>query len=129
MSPAITVGNKDILPVAPFERDFAKSKRLPWVDFNTGKPIALDWNGTHLAGTVEVMRLSDYIEEYARHAEAKAADLNGNPAGPDTIGMLGCLSLRSKRLTRIGKELDRIDGEEGASLEPVSPVEYVIAIT
>ena len=124
VSPVVTVGDEDVLPIAPFERDLAKSRRLPWVDFNTGKPIALDWNGTHLAGTVEVMRLSDYIDEYARHAEAKAADRNGNPAGPDTIGMLGRLSLRSICLARIGKEVDRLDEDEGASLERDQPVEY-----
>jgi hypothetical protein len=34
------------------------------------------------------------------------------------------LRVRSEKLVRIGKEVDRLDQEEGASLEPDQPVEY-----
>jgi hypothetical protein len=34
------------------------------------------------------------------------------------------LLLQSKRLIRIGKEVDRLGGDEGATLEPDRPVEY-----
>ena len=77
-----------------------------------------------MADTVPVMRLSEYVHEYQRHPEAKAADWNGNPAGPDTIGLLRRLPLQSKRLIRIGKEVDRLGGDEGATLETGHPVEY-----
>ena len=77
-----------------------------------------------MEGTIPVTRLSEYVDQYQRHPEAKAADWKGDPAGPDTIGLLGRLRLRSTRLTRIGKEVDRLDQEEGASLEPDRPVEY-----
>ena len=70
------------------------------------------------------MRLADYVDDYQRHPEAKAADRDGNPAGPETIGLLGRLRVRSKRLARIGKEVDRLDEEEGAALEPEQPIEY-----
>jgi hypothetical protein len=70
------------------------------------------------------MRLADYVDDYQRHPEAKAADRDGNPARPETIGLLGRLRVRSKRLARIGKEVDRLDEEEGAALEPDQPVEY-----
>ena len=72
-------------------------------------------------GTVPVMRLSTYIDAYQNHPEAKAADRFGNPAGPETTLLLYRLRLRSKRLQRIGKEVDRLDQEEGASLDPVAP--------
>ncbi|MFZ0574589.1 MAG: hypothetical protein WA428_01790 [Candidatus Cybelea sp.] len=68
--------------------------------------------------------MNEYIELYHRHPEAKAADQNGNPAGPDTVGLLGRLPVRSEKLVRIGKEVDRVDQDEGASLEPERPVEY-----
>lgn len=123
IAPAIT-GPNEPLPIAPFERDLAKSKRLQWVDYNTGNPIRLDWSGSSLAGTVPVMRLSEYVYDYGRHPEAKVADSNGNPAGADTVGLLHRLPLQSKRLIRIGKEVDRLGGDEGASLEPDQPVEY-----
>ena len=123
ITPAV-IGPNEPLPIAPFERDLAKSKRLQWVDYHTGDPIRLDWRGSSMAGTVPVMRLSEYVHEYQRHPEAKAADWNGNPAGPDTIGLLNRLPLQSKRLIRIGKEVDRLGGDEGATLEPDQPVEY-----
>jgi len=70
------------------------------------------------------MRLADYVDDYQRHPEAKAADREGNPAGPDMIGLLGRLRVRSQKLARIGKEVDRLDEEEGAALEPEQPIEY-----
>jgi hypothetical protein len=72
------------IPMAPFEKDVHKSMRLPWVDFKTGKPVRLDWHSTAMAGTIGVMRLQDYINEYQVHAESKAADAFGNPANKDT---------------------------------------------
>jgi|GEM_PF-5817502 hypothetical protein len=77
-----------------------------------------------MGGTIPVMRLDQYIEGYQAHLEAKAADHLGNPAAPDTTGLLRRLKLRSKRLQRIGKEVDRLDKEEGVSLEQDRPIEY-----
>jgi hypothetical protein len=123
VTPAVT-GPNELFPIAPFETDLAKSKRLQWVDYNTGDPIRLDWAGSSMSDTIPVMRLSEYVLDYERHPEAKAADCHGNPAGPDTIGLLRRLPLQSKRLIRIGKELDRLSGGEGATLQPDLPVEY-----
>jgi hypothetical protein len=123
VAPAV-VGSNEPLPIAPFETDLAKSKRLQWVDYHSGDPIRLDWSGSSMARTVPVMRLSEYVHEYQRHPEAKAADSSGNPAGPDSIGLLHRLPLQSKRLIRIGKEVDRLGGDEGATLEPDQPVEF-----
>lgn len=68
--------------------------------------------------------LGDYVEDYQKHPEAKAADQGSNPAGPETIGLLRRLPVRSRKLARIGKELDRVGEEEGASLEPDRPIEF-----
>jgi hypothetical protein len=68
--------------------------------------------------------LSEYVDHYQKHPEAKAADWKGDPAGPDAIGLLGRLRLRSKRLAMVGKEVDRLDEDEGASLERDRPIEY-----
>jgi hypothetical protein len=67
--------------------------------------------------------LNEYIDQYHRHPEAKSADRNGNPAGSDTVGLLGRLRMRSTKLARIGKEVDRLDADEGATLEEHEPVE------
>jgi hypothetical protein len=118
-------GSEDPLPIAPFETDLVKARRLPWVDFNTGQPVQLDWAGSAMYGTLEVMRLSEYVAAYQRHPEAKAADGEGNPAGPETTGLLGRLRVKQRgKLRRIGKEVDRLDEDEGASLAPDRPTEY-----
>lgn len=122
--PATVTRSANPLPIAPYEVDLAKSKQLAWVDFNTGNALRLDWAGNHMDGTLPVTRLSEYVEQYQRHPEAKAADLIGNPAGPDTIGLLGRLGVKSVRLTRIGKDVDRLATDEGVSLEPDHPLEY-----
>jgi hypothetical protein len=62
VTPATISGMATPLPIAPFEADLAKAKRLPWVDFNTGKPLRLDWHGSHMDGTLSVIRLNEYIE-------------------------------------------------------------------
>jgi hypothetical protein len=113
------------IPMAPFERDTRKSMRLPWVDFKTGNAIRLDWHSTAMAGTIGVTMLQDYIDGYQDHPEAKAADAQGQPAGRGTIGLLGRLRVRSTPVKRIGKEVDRLSGDEGATLEEERPIEYV----
>jgi hypothetical protein len=70
------------------------------------------------------MRLSDYIYDYARHPEAKAADQNGTPADAETTGVLRRLRLQCCRIVRIGKEVDRLGDDDGAALGPDRPFEY-----
>jgi hypothetical protein len=56
-----------------------------------------------MAGSVGVMSLSQYVYDYQRHPESKAADAFGNPAGVDTIGVLGRLRIEPMPVKRIGK--------------------------
>jgi hypothetical protein len=101
----------------------AKAGQLQ-IDFRTGHPIALDWFDTGHENAIGVTRLDEYIEAYQRHAEAKAADSNGDPAGEDTIGLLSRLIIESTPVLHIGKEVDRLDADRGSSLMTVLPVEY-----
>ncbi|MGB7017039.1 MAG: hypothetical protein WBD69_13925 [Candidatus Cybelea sp.] len=71
-------------------------------------------------GALEVTRLSKYVKAYQRHPESKAADRDGNPAGQDTVGILGRLRLESGAPIRIGKEVDRLDTDEGPRLDRTS---------
>ncbi|HEY5256825.1 MAG TPA: hypothetical protein VIJ12_00440 [Candidatus Baltobacteraceae bacterium] len=123
VTPAI-IGSENPLPIAPFSRELSEARKLPWVDFHTGKPVHLDWDGNHFAGTIPVLRMNEYLEQYRRHPEAKAADANGNPAGEETVGVLGRLEVRSGEPARIGKEIDRLDQDEGATLDGEAPIEY-----
>lgn len=124
VAPDRQIGNSDVLPIAPYETDVRKAMKLQWVDFNTGNPIRLDWHRTAMAGTIGVTRLADYVDDYQRHPEAKAADCGGSPAVPETIGLLGRLRVQSRHLARIGKEVDRLREDEAAALEPEIPIEY-----
>lgn len=126
ISPAVVFHEK-IQPIAPFENDATKSRRLKWYDFESGHPISIDWEGSGNAGTIAVLRLSEYIDQYARHPESKAADNNANPAGPETRGLLGRLHLFADAPVHIGKEVDRLDEDEGTSLDSDAPIVYSVA--
>jgi hypothetical protein len=116
VTPAVEMRGR-VRPVAPYERDVAKSRRLRWTDLGSGDPVQLDWEGTVRAGTVPVMRMDEFIDGYGRHPESKAAGPDGLPAGPETRGVLGRLQLSDREPSRIGKEVDRLDEDDGAGLE------------
>jgi len=127
VTPAFLIGTSDVLPIAPFERELSKSRNVPWIDFRTGRKLALDWSGEHHVGTIPVLRMDEYIREYRCHPEGKAGDSDGDRAGSDAKGVLRRLALTSVHLARIGKEVDRLDEDEGASLEGAEPKEYAAA--
>lgn len=103
-------------PVAPFEADARKSRKLPWMDLDSGLPVALDWDGGGYADAAMVLRLDEYIEQYMRHPEAKGADANGQPATSETRGLLHRLHLFAAETVVIGKEVDRLEEEDAAAL-------------
>ncbi len=125
VTPALVTGSGDVLPIAPFEQDLGKSKRLVWIDFKRPtEALHLDWSAGGYADMVPVMRMDEYIEQYGNHAETKAADANGYPADRKTTGVLRRLTLRSIRLSRIGKEIDRLEQDEASSLEGRKTIEF-----
>lgn len=117
---------EDVLPMAPFEKDLTRSKRLPWIDLRSGHPVRIDWERVGHADSIPVMRLDQYIDEYRQHPEAKAADEHGNSSGPETRGLLHRLVLSAGAPTRIGKEVDRVDEAEGTSLDDEGPIRYEV---
>jgi hypothetical protein len=121
---AITVGKKSLQPIAPFERGLSESKKLRWTDYKSGAPVILDWEGNAFAGTLPVTRLDEFIVDYARHPESKAAGPDGKPAGEETRGVLGRLRLTGRSPRRIGKEVDRLDEDEEFTLDRPDPAEY-----
>jgi hypothetical protein len=123
VTPAVEIGDS-VQPIAPFERDLTKSRKWAWADLRTGKLIRLDWDGNAHAGTVPVMRLNEFVAQYASHPESKAAGPDGLAATAETRGLLGRLHLTAGEPSRIGKELDRLDEDEGDSLERDQPFVY-----
>lgn len=116
--------HEDIHPVMPFESNLAKCRKLPCIDVKTGDPIAIDWDRNGWAGAVSVLSLAEYVEQFRRHPEAKAADSEGNPCTEETRGLLFSLPLESDGAIRIGKEVDRLDEDEGTSLDNDGPLNY-----
>ena len=121
ISPDRQTGENDVLPIAPYETDVRKSMKLQWVDFNTGDPIRLDWHRTGMAGTIGVMRLADYVDDYQRHPEAKAADQRWQSRRTGDDRPPRRLRVRSKRLRGSARRSIGLDEEEGAALEPEQP--------
>lgn len=121
---AATTTGEEIAPTAPFERDLAKSRALQWTDLHTGKALSLDWDGASHSGTIQVMRLDEFVSRYAEHPEAKAAGADERPATSTTRGVLGRLELCSGEPSRIGKEVDRLDEDDGDTLIRRFAVQY-----
>lgn len=68
------------------------------------------------------MRLDEFVRRYAEHPESKAAGPDGKPATAATRGVLGRLHLRSGEPERIGKEVDRLDEDDGDNLDQSRPM-------
>ena len=86
--------------------------------------IELDWDGLALAGSMPIMSLADYVTSYASHPEAKAAGTDGKPSGREARGVLGRLRLTAAGPAHIGKEIDRLDEDQGESLDDDGPITY-----
>jgi hypothetical protein len=68
--------------------------------------------------------MTEFVERYGTHPEAKAAGPDGQPAGEATRGVLGRLHLRGGQPVRIGKEVDRLDEDDDFTLRPSDPIVY-----
>jgi hypothetical protein len=113
--------------IAPLDTDPARWAHAPWrprgapqtppVELRTGDPTYA------IAGTVVVQTYRDVYDEYRQHPEAKAAGPGGHPCRPATRGLLGPLTITASELVRIGKEHNRLAGDDvvdGAEDQPVT---------
>lgn len=122
VTPAVVIG-KEVRPIASMEYDLDKSRALPWTNFCTGEPVRLDWNGSGLSGTIPILSLAQYVERYASHPESKAAAPDGTPANSSTRGLLGRLHFHAADTSLVGKEINRLDEDDGVSIEDVEPIQ------
>jgi hypothetical protein len=113
-----------IQPIAPYERDLRKARKLTWIDLRTGKIVKPDWTRDGRAGAFPVLQIDEFIDRFRRHPEMKAAASDGNPADESATGVLGLLQIKSVRPDHVGKEIDRLDEDEGISLEADGPIVY-----
>jgi hypothetical protein len=118
-----------IRPIAPYEPDPRKWRRLQWVDLHTGRPVRPYW-GRKTAGLatslVPVQTYRDVLTRHVTHPEAKAAGPDGLPCGPYTTGELYRLNVQIDGAVHIGKESHELEEVQAGLVSPQSAyVHYV----
>lgn len=107
-------------PVAPYEADPTKWRKLPWIDRYSGKRhrvgSADDFDGP------ETMRLQSYrdvMREFRTHPEAKSADAKGAVCDRRTVGLLRRRAVQETVVAHVGKEANKFeDVEAGVERDP-----------
>jgi hypothetical protein len=128
------LGPRGPLPAATYETDPERWPHLDWYDRRTGNPTRVTALGTSddpdqrahalQRGDVPIQRLQDTLATYRHRTEHKSRDVNGDPAGPSSRGLLQRRpihsSLAETELT--GKEGNKL--VERASGEVTEPADY-----
>ncbi len=122
-----------IRPIAPYEANPGKWRRLRWVDLHTERPVRL-YLGRKTAGLatglIPVQTYRDGLARYVTHPEAKAAGADGLPCGPYTAGELSRLKVKIDSAVHIGKESHELEDVQAGLVTPQSSyVHYVDAKT
>ncbi len=120
---------RPIRPIAPFESESRKWRRLPWADLNTGRAVRLTWRSAAeglATGLVRVQTYRDVLNRHVTHPEAKAAGSDGEPCGPDMSGELSRLHVHVTGFVHIEKESHELE-EVQAGLIPAETtyVQYI----
>jgi hypothetical protein len=123
LTAAYHTGDESV-PIAPFEPSLQKSKKLEWIDLHTGNAVKIDWDCVGYADAVPVQTLDELARRYAVHPERKGADFDGLPSSPNFRGVLSRLNLRVDSTVHVGKEIDRLDEDDGVSLDADGPAVY-----
>jgi hypothetical protein len=122
------------LPAAPYEPNPDKWPALEWYDRRTGKPLRVttlnldddpEARTQALArGDVPIQLLRDVLTSYTQRAEHKSLDPSGQPAGPESHGLLQRRPITSSphQTELTGKEGNRL--QERATGEVQDPDDY-----
>jgi hypothetical protein len=120
---------RPIRPIAPYESDPKKRRKLSWVDLNTGRPVRLYWGRTAeglATGLVRVQTYRDVLHRHVTHPEVKAAGPDGEPCGPHTTGELSRLNVHVTGVVHIGKESHELEEvQQGLVTAETTYVRYV----
>lgn len=96
--------------VAPYEPNSRRWLKTPWLDRYSGKRFRITTKGPHgTRDTARVQTYGDVIEAYEYHPEAKCADVDAQPCGRQTIGLLHRRHVRIEIITPIGKESNSLE--------------------
>lgn len=128
------LGSNSPRPAAPYERDPARWLGLDWYDRRTGRRARIltiasgddpEARAHVLArGDVAIKTVGDILSQYRRRPENKSLAPDGEPAGTETVGLLGRRPVRSALVDTelIGKEGNKL--EERLSGEVLEQAEY-----
>jgi hypothetical protein len=112
--------------VAPYRR--RSGRRQSWID--RSNPASGPWrirtdNSPYLLDeTITVKTMRDVVTEYSQHAETKAAGMDGQPCGRDTVGLLRPRPIHADHLDRVGKEANRAHDDTDMADDGGAPAIY-----
>ena len=96
--------------IAPHEPNPRRWLKMPWTDRYSRKTFRITTKGHHGGpGLARVQTYGDVIESYEYHPEAKCADIDGQPCGRQTIGLMQRRHVRIDTVTPIGKESNSLE--------------------
>ena len=109
--------------IAPYESDSSRWTKSEWVDLHSGNTYGITTTEPHgNRYTARVKTYGDVLIEYEFHPESKNADVQGNPSGKQTIGLLQRRHVRIEGIEYIGKESNRIEELESGLLHSEADV-------
>lgn len=106
-----------IAPYSPHPRTWTCMK---WVDLHSGREYPIRSRGSSNRAGIRVQTFRDVLERFHERPGAKSADADGQPAGPDTVGLLRRRHVVAAEVRHFGEETNlREQKEEG--INPADP--------
>jgi hypothetical protein len=109
--------------IAPYESDPRRWLETDWIDQFTGNRYSTTTSGHHgTRQTARVKTYGDVLREYEFHPESKCADVDGNPSGKQTIGLLQRRHVRIEQIKNIGKESNSLEHVKSGTIHSAQSV-------
>jgi hypothetical protein len=109
--------------IAPYQSNPKHWLKMPWTEQYSGNTYGITTVGYHgNRHTARVKTYADVLREYEFHPEAKCADIEGNPCGKQTIGLLRRRHIRIEQIKYIGKESNSLEDVESGLVHSAQSV-------
>lgn len=95
--------------VAPYTRDPGRWLKMPWINKYTGEEFRISTTEITNPDVAVVKSFRDVFEEFFHHPEVKSAGPDGEPCGPQTVGLLQRRQIEVAHIYHVGKESNRLD--------------------
>jgi len=109
--------------IAPFDPDPRNWMKTAWIDQYSGNSYRIITSVHNVTRqTARVKTYGEVLQEYEFHAEAKCAEVEGQPCGKQTCGLLQRLHVQIDQIRYIGKESNRLADVESGTVHSESSV-------